>query len=203
LFELFVGYAEVYDRLSDAANIVWQVEGLMSMYGLLPKTVSTFAALHQTLLDMAAGEQVTHGTLYFTIFEIDDRKILFFHESGCYLGFMHNKCVDVLKKEGVLSEQPLLYRVYSAEDIKKRHDYICQRACSISSKRRVPNTASTSSHVKNRSSQTFKNKLNQLQHQIGNIEQLLSRTETSALFLKQQFVHVLKFNAQVGKVDHR
>jgi len=193
-----VDYADAYNQVSTAARIVWQIEGNMHMAGLVPKRIPTFAALHQTLLDLGAGELVTQGTFYFTVFQFNDLEVIYFYESGCYTGFMHNQCVEILKSEGVIGSEPLLYRVYTTRDTKLRCNFLRQRASSISEKRRASTTAST----KNRSAQTFRKKLGQIQIQLGNIKQLLQNAESQGV-MKQQFVKVLKFNAQMDKTDHR
>ena len=108
----------------------------MHDFGFLKKDNHSIASFHQTLLDLAAYSELTQGVFMFTEYVLNNRSVYYFLETGRYIGFMHNKCRQLLcdstKCEGDL---PLLYRVHTPSDIEQRAEYIVKRGQSIASKR--------------------------------------------------------------------
>jgi len=157
--------------------------------------------MHQTLLDMSAGDRVCQGTFACTHFASNGNDVFYFYESGSYTGFAHNKLVDILRGKSLIkeNEQPLLYRIFSAQDRMLRSQYLQQRANSISNKR---SSSSQGRTLKNRGAQVYNNKLIQLQSQISNIRSVSQDPDKSGI-LKNMFVHTLKYNAHMDSSDHK
>jgi len=194
-------YCDVYNSLDDAARLIWQVEQQLWCSGLLQSDVKTFAALHQTLLDMSASEGVCNGTFGFTIIgEPNEKDIVLVFEGGIYIGNMHNACSQTLKNTGLVCASPCLYRIFTPTDIDLRGKVLQQRATNIAEKFYMRTNKTVPTKRRNRTADTFKDKLSQLRTIIGNIVPLMSNARN---ICKAFLVHVLKNNAKAEVPDHK
>lgn len=196
----FAVYCDVYNNIDEAAGIIWKVEQQLWNTSLVQKDVKTFAALHQTLLDMSALEGLCLGTFVLSIITVDQHDVVVFFESGIYIGIMHNVCIHVLQRAGLVADNPFLYRVYTPSDVELHSINLQRRSANISEMFYSRTERTVPPKRKNRTAETYSDKLNQLRTVVGNIATILASPESDTC--KSFLVHVLKNTAKSDVADH-
>lgn len=186
---------DAYYHIDEAAHVIYDFERYLYDSGLMPNGVPTLAAL----LDMAALKNVTQGTFAEIRATVNCSDVIYFFESGCYVGFCHEL---FHKLDPHVESRPLLYRIYTIyteAEIESRSSYVNQRAESLTSKY-YERTGKKNLRSRNRATQQHDRKLKTIKNVVGNIKQLADAKQNVSVSM---FVHVLKYNPRIDKPDDR
>ena len=110
--------------MGEAAQLTWDAEEGLYDAGFLSSRNTSWPALWQNVLDLAAYSQVTQCTLLFCLLKCGPRRVVNVFESSSLCGFMPQEGCMLLR-DG--QSPPLLYRVYNQVDIERRGKYLEER----------------------------------------------------------------------------